>query len=414
MSWLRRVIESRKTPTEALDDGTYGVPGFGSWGQGMVWEPGASGGSAMRISAVYACIRLLTDAIATLPADTYTRRGAERIEYPKPRYLRFDFGLTRAQYLTQTMMAMLTDGNAFSYVLRSRRGIEELIPLDPTKVEVRRGKRRDVEFVIGERVFSTQEIIHIPALVGAGGLRGMSPIGVAREVIDIAGEAQRHGGAYFQNASVPPAVIQIPAAAGTAPNQGSVDAERAKRIAKAWHETHGGTSNAGKVGVLVGGAELKTVAVPNKDAQWLESRQFSVQEVARIFGVPPHLVGDASGSTSWGSGLASQNLTFGQFTLRPWIERIENAHNRLLSQDGLVDVFWKLNLDALLRASLDDRYSSYAMGIRSGFLTPNEARAWEELPPVEGGDEVLRIPVGASPQQGPDDAEEGDDDDDDA
>lgn len=412
MSRLRRALRSRKSIDQALEDGTYGVPGFGSWGSGMVWNPGGgASASSMRISAVYACIRLLTDAIATLPADTYTRRGPERIEYPKPSYLRFDAGLTRAQYLTQVMMSLLIDGNAFTYVVRSGRGIEELLPLDPTKVEVRRGKRGP-EYVISGEVFSTLDIVHIPALVQPGGLRGLSPIGVAREVIDIAGEAQNHGRSWFANAAVPPAVIKVPPSEGHSPNQSEVDNERARRVAKAWNDTHGGTSNAGKVGVLIGGAELQTVAVPNKDSQWLESRQFSVQEIARIFGVPPHLIGDASGSTSWGSGLASQNLTFGQFALRPWIERIENGHDRLLSSDGLPEVFWKLNLDALLRSSLDDRYSSYAMGIRSGFLTPNEARAWEELPPVEGGDEVLRIPVGASPQQGPeqDDPQEGDDD----
>jgi HK97 family phage portal protein len=108
--------------------------------------------------------------------------------------------------------------------------------------------------------------------------------------------------------------------------------------------------------------------------------------VARIFGVPPHLIADASNSTSWGSGLQEQNLAFGQFSLRPWIERIEDAHGRLLTTHGLPDVFVKLNLDALLRASLKDRYESYAIGIENQFLLRNEARKLEDSPPLPGGD----------------------------
>lgn len=404
MSRIRNAVKASLADgiEAAVEDGSYGAPGMGSWGSGMVWQPAPGGGptSAMRVSAVWACMRLLTDAISTLPADTYMRRSGERLPYrPRPIYLNFDGPwLSKARYLTQVMMSLLADGNAFVATIRDKStNVVELVVLDPSKVEVRRGKRGP-EFVIGGKVFGPLDIMHIQGLTSPGGLRGLSPIGMAREVVDSAGEAQRFGRSWFANSAVPPAVIKVPAAEGAASNQGQADQDRAKAIAKAWHDTHGGTSNAGKVGVLIGGAELQTVAVNNKDSQWLEARQFSVQEIARIFGVPPHLIADSSNSTSWGSGLAEQNLAFGQFSLRPWIERIEDAHNRLLSLDGMPDVFWKLNLDALLRASLDDRYKSYATGIGAGFLTANEARRWEELTPVEHGDEILRVPVGASPQ----------------
>lgn len=404
--------ELRKSIKEALEDGTYGQPGHGWWGSGMVWNPGAPSGvtAPTQISAVFACQRLIADGIATLPAQTYTRVGPERIEYDLPQFLRFSDGLTRVQYLTQIVMSLLTDGNAFAAVVRHHGAIQELVPLDPSQITVKKVGRR-ILYEWQEEDFTPAEILHVPGLMEPGELRGMSPIRAAREVIEIAGQAQRHGKAWFQNAAVPPAVIKMPAAPGSAVNQGEADRARARLIADTWNETHGGTSNAGKVGVLIGGAELTSVALSNADSQWLESRQFSVQEIARIFGVPPHLIADSSNSTSWGSGLSEQNRTFGQFTLRPWIERIEDAHNRLLDLEGKGDVFWKINLDALLRADLGDRYDTYAKGITSGFLTPNEARRWEELPPVEGGDEVLRIPVGASPEQGPrsNDAQEGDD-----
>ena len=395
MSRLRAAFERRSIRNglqddidSALQNGTYGVPGYGSWGQGMVWTPAPNAGGvsgAMQLSAVWACLRLLTDAISTLPLDTFERRNGSRIPFrPRPMYLDFDApGLTRVQYLTQVVMSLLTDGNAFVATPRDRLGEPTgLVVLDPTKVKVERDGMT-ITYRVGEGTYSTVDVMHIAGVLLPGSLRGLSPIGAAREVVEGASEAQRFGKSWFANASVPPAVIKMPAT-----NDGPADADRAKRVAQTWHDTHGGTSNAGKVGVLTDGAELQTVAVANKESQWLESRQFSVQEIARIFGVPPHLIADSSNSTSWGSGLAEQNLAFGQFSLRPWIERIEDAHNRLLTSHGQRGVFMKLNLDALLRASLSDRYSSYATGIHGGFLAPNEARRWEDLPPIPGGEKV--------------------------
>lgn len=382
-----------KTIEEALEDGSYGAPGLGWWGQGMTWSPSGAGAggisSAMRLSAVWACIRLVTDAISTLPLDTYQRDSGSRLPYrPRPRYL--DFGaphLTRVQYLTEVVMSLLTDGNAFVATPRDRFGVvQSLAVLDPSRVSVVRESGRVVFRVAGSE-FSDLDVMHIAGLRLPGALRGLSPIGAARDIVDAAAAAQAAGKSHFDNASVPPAVIRIPPTAG--PSQAKADGERAKRIAQAWHETHGGASNAGKVGVLVGGAELQSVAINNRDSQWIEARQFGIQEIARIFGVPPHLIADSSNSTSWGSGLAEQNLAFGQFALRPWIERIEDAHNRLLASEGLPEVFVRLNLDALLRAAAKDRYDAHAVGISAGFLTIDEARALEDLHPLapQGGAE---------------------------
>lgn len=368
---------------------TVGVAGAGWWGPGMVWNAGPAV-SAMRISAVWACYRLLSDAVATLPLGGWRMVGGDRVALdPLPVWLRFDAGLTRTQYLTQVMLSLLSDGNAFIATPRDRLGrVVGLVPLDPQRVQVEVVDGA-VQFRVASApgVYGAADIMHLTGLVMPGAVRGMSPIAAARDVVEAASAAQRAGSQHFANAAVPPAVIRVPAAAGAGPNQGEADRDRALRIAAAWNETHGGVSNAGKVGVLIGGAELQSVAVSNRDSQWLESRQFAVQEIARIFGVPPHLIADSSNSTSWGSGLAEQNLAFGQFALRPWIERIESGHNRLLAGE-VPGGFVKLNLDALLRASLSDRYASYATGISAGMLTPNEARAWEELPVMPGGDSL--------------------------
>lgn len=375
MGFLRRAVERRSMDTPGGDAGV--------WMPGMVWSPSDSGSHrSMQMSAVYACIRLLTEAVATLPVDVFIRRDGTRFPYrPRPRYLDFpEPGPTKVTYLTQVMMSLLTSGDAFVLTPRNEQGdVQGLVVLQPDQVTVTEQGNGARLYQVAGQTLTNIDLMQISAMAKPGDLRGMSPLRAAREVVDATIKAQDYGRQFFANSGVPPAVIQVPAHAG---DDDERTRARAKRIADTWRETHAGTGNAGKVGVLLGGAEIKTLAVNPEDSQWLESRRFSVQEIARFFGVPPHLIADSSNSTSWGSGLAEQNLAFGQFSLRPWIERIEDAHNRLLSSDNLPDVFLKLNLDALLRASLSDRYASYAQGVNNGFLTINEARRLEDLPPV--------------------------------
>ena len=398
---LQAVTEVRSTLTQDLVGAFPGdVTGTTGWQQGMVWA-GYPGGtvtndSAMRISAVFACLRLLSEAIATLPLDTFERVGGTRRPYrPRPAYLSFDPPMMpRTEYLSALMLSLLTDGNAFVATPRDVLGSPvALVPLDPTAVTVVR-ERGEVYYEAAGHRYTGFDIMHIKGMAMPGCLRGISPIAAARDVVRWGASAQDYGLAMMDNRATPPAVIQMPP---DPKNDSTAEAARATRIAQKWNETHGGTSNAGKVGVLMGGATLNTVAITPEDAQWLDSKKFGVSEIARFFGVPPHLIADASNSTSWGSGLAEQNLAFGQFSLRPWTERIEEAHGRLLTTDGLPQVFMRLNLDALLRSSLTDRYASYATGIGSRFLTINEARSLEDLPPVPWGDQPAATSTGGAP-----------------
>lgn len=366
----------------------YGIPGAGQWLDGMRWESWGTGPAtadeAMRISAVFACLRLLSEAISTLPLDTFIRSSGMRRPYrPRPAYLSFDPPMvSRISYLSQVMLSLLTDGNAFVATPRDELGVPvTMFVLDPCQVKVER-RGSSIVFVIDDRIYSDYDIMHIPGMMLPGQLRGVSPLRAARDVIDGGRKAHEFGSAFMGNHAMPPGVIEMP----DDPTQGNAR-ERARAVAQMWNETHGGAANAGKVGVLLGGATLKTIAVSPEDAEWLDSKRFGVSEIARFYGVPPHLIADASNSTSWGSGLAEQNLAFGQFSLRPWTERIEEGHGRLLTTHGLPDVFVKLNLDALLRASLTDRYASYQVGISTQFLTINEARKLEDLPPVPWGDQ---------------------------
>jgi HK97 family phage portal protein len=369
---------------------------YGHWDNGMVWQqPRWVGGgvdNAMQLSAVFACLRLLSEAISTLPVGVFTRKDDVRLPAATPKYLKFEAPQqSRINYLSQVMLSLLTDGNAFVLTPRDPMGVPvDLLVLEPTIVEVCRD-RRGVYFKIQEYEFDQRDIMHIPGMMLPGHLRGVSPIKAARSVIEGAQSAQDYGTSFQSNSAVPPAVIKVP---GDPTDSNAT--ERARRIGQLWNETHQGANNAGKVGVLLGGAELQTIAVSPEDAQWLDSKRFTVSEIARFYGVPPHLIADASNSTSWGSGLQEQNLAFGQFSLRTWIERIDDAHTRLLSTHGRRSAFFKLNLDALLRASLSDRYASYAVAIQNRWMYPNEARRLEDMPPIEGGDEFPDVTPGGA------------------
>lgn len=357
----------------------------GKWQPGMVWQANPSAlvtstDQAMRLSAVFACLRLLSEAVATLPLDTFRRfQGTRQAFRPRPEYLSFQPPqVGRIDYLSQVMLSLLTDGNAYVLTPRDRLGVPtDLIVLDPTKMTVGRKSGRVVYSCGDEKLDPVFDLVHIKGMCLPGDVVGMSPISYARETIGLGLAAQRFGTSFFDNSALPSAVISAP---------GEFGQPAADRFKAMWEQNHRGIGSQNRIGVLTGGATLEKVSIAPNDAQFLETRAFQVPDVARIFGVPPHLIADASNSTSWGSGLAEQNLAFGQFSLRPWVDRIEEAHGRLLTTHGLPDVFVKLNMDALLRASLADRYAAYAVGIEHDFQTINEARRLEDLPPVPWGD----------------------------
>lgn len=366
----------------------------GHWTDGMRWSSFAPStavttSSAMRLSAVFACLRLLSEAVATLPLDTFTRTDTARVPFPTPGFLRFQPPqCSRIDYMSQLVLSLLTDGNAFVATPRNGLGeVLDLIVLDPYRVQVDKAKGRLRILLDGKEYDPYWDIMHIPGMMLPGHLRGLSPIAYARETIGLGLAAQRFGQSFFENGALPGAMIEAP---------GGMSDDGIRRLKETWNASHQGVGNANRLGLLTEGAKLTKVSIPPNDAQFLETRAFQVPDVARIYGVPPHLIADASNSTSWGSGLAEQNLAFGQFSLRPWVTRIEVAHDRLLTTQGLPDVFTKLNLDALLRASQETRYKNYATGIKWKFQLPNEARRLEDLPPIPGGDEFPAVePQGA-------------------
>lgn len=383
MSRIRQAIEQRSYTQPDIQEGGSGSGYHDYWGQGMVFQGprGTSTTDSMRLSAVFACLRLLSEAVATLPMDTFLRNGGIRKPFrPRPDYLTFDPPqVSRIDYLSQVMLSLLTDGNAYVLTPRDRLGVPvDLVVLDPSMVIVRRTAGRLTYEVQGVMLDPRTDLMHIRGMMLPGNVTGVSPIRIARDAIDLGLAAQAFGKSFFENGALPSATIEAP---------GKMSLEGAKLFADTWNAGHQGIGNAQKIGVLTEGAKLNKVSIAPEDAQFLQTRAFQVPDIARIFGVPPHLIADASNSTSWGSGLAEQNLAFGQFSLRPWTERIEEAHSRLLTSHGLPMVFVKLNLDALLRASIQDRYATYKIGVEAQIDTINECRAKEDKPPVPWGDE---------------------------
>lgn len=360
----------------------------GPWGPGMVRWGNSSPApvtveSSMQLSAVFACLRLLSENVATMPLDTFVRSGGARLPYrPKPEYLAFQPPQgSRIDYLSQVMLSLLSDGNAFVATPRDELGVPlDLVVIDPCMVKVDRDDRGVVYFEIQGHDYTQLDLMHIKGMTMPGALRGLSPLAYARQSIELGLSAQNFGAGFFHNGALPAGIIEAP---------GDFPRSSAERVAALWDAKHRGAANSSKVGVLTGGAKFTKVTIAPEEAQFIETRAFQVPDIARFFGVPPHLIADASNSTSWGSGLAEQNLAFGQMSLRPWVDRIEDAHGRLLTTHGLPNVFVRLNMDALLRAGTKERYDAYAVALMNGFMTINEVRRLEDLPPLPGGDVPL-------------------------
>ena len=334
--------------------------------------------TAMQVSAVFACVRIISDNVSTLPLDLYRRNGDLRERFTNvPEWAQFTSAdrVGKIDLLSQVTVSILTEGNAFVATYRdSNQKIIGLDVLDPEAVEIKLVGGARMFRLNGGEMLTDREILHIPGMLQPGSMRGMSPIKYARQSIGLSMAATEFGATFFGNGGLPAMTVEVP---------GELSDVGVSALKRAWNDAHGGTANAHKLAVLTEGAKFTKVSLDPDDAQFLQTREFQVSDITRIFGVPPHLVGDATNSTSWGSGLAAQNTTFIQHTLRPLVERIEAGLNHLLLSEGLPPtVFVKLSMDGLLRGDTQQRLEGYATGLASGFYTVNEVRAWEELPPL--------------------------------
>ena len=225
--------------------------------------------------------------------------------------------------------------------------------------------------------FLQDEILHIPGF-GFDGLVGYSLISLARNSIGLSISAEKFGAKFFENGAQAGVVIQVP---------GELSDEAYKHLTESWNEQHQGVENAHKAAILEQGATIEKIGIPLDDAQFLETRKFQVSEIARIFRIPPHMIGDVEKSTSWGSGIDSQEQGYVNHTLRPWAVRIEEALRLQLLPEALRPTYYFEHLmDAFLRGDIAVRFEAYVKQINNGMLSHNEMRAKENMNPFKGGD----------------------------
>ena len=334
--------------------------------------------SSLQLLTVYGCVSLIADSIATLPLDVYRESGGQRVEIATPMWLEEPtVDLDRTAWLTQILTSLLLNGNAFLWVRRDADRITQIVPLDPTQVQVRRDRGVKLYVVAGQAMTSF-DILHIPAVMFPGADVGLSPVEAAKQSIGLGMSAQEYGARFFGQGATLSGVIETP---------GELTPDKAKEIAKAWAKQHSGKAKAHLPGVLEGGAVWKQTGVNNEQAQFLATRQYTAAEIAgQMFKVDPSDLGiPVVGTSLTYANLQDRNLRRAQVTLMPWMIRLEHAFSALLAKPRYV----KFNLDGMLRADLKTRYEAHQIGITAGFLLRSEARELEDLPPLDGVDATV-------------------------
>ena len=399
MTFLRSLIESRnlQSPAEPLTSASllewFGGPKSAS---GIsVTEAGS-----LRMPAVWRAVNLLASTTAALPLKSYRRGTHVEVDIPAIRDPHPD--LTAFEVAELRMTHLLLWGNSYALKVYNGRGqVAETWPIDPATVGVGllpKAKRTADNptgkvFKLGqdERQFTPSDILHIPGL-GYDGICGVSPIRLATQAIGLGLAAEEYAAKLYASGSLMSGILQT--------EQRLVEGQ-AERLKAGWKQKVSGLSNAHDIAVLDSGASFQSVSMPATDAQMIESRRFQVAEIARWFGVPPHMLMDATTSTSWGSGIEQQSIGFVVYTLRPWLVRIEQRLSREIARPSDPDVVVKHKVEGLLRGDSTARSAFYNVMRNVGAFSANDIRELEDLPSVEGGDTRLQPlnmePLGAVP-----------------
>lgn len=354
--------------------------------------------TSMQMTAVYSCVRILSEAVASLPLNVYRytdNGGKEKAidhslfhllhDEPNPEMSSFIFRET-------LMTHLLLWGNAYAQIIRNGKGeVIALYPLMPDRMSVDRDKNGQLYYKYtknnddaptmesGSVYLSPSDVLHIPGL-GFDGLVGYSPIAMAKNAIGLAIAAEEYGSKFYANGAAPSGILEHP---GTLKDPA--------RVRDSWNATFGGSSNSNKVAVLEEGMKYTPISIAPNEAQFLETRKFQINEIARIFRVPPHMVGDLEKSSF--SNIEQQSLEFVKYTLDPWVIRWEQAlYRTLLSEEEKKTVFFKFNVEGLLRGDYASRMNGYATARQNGWMSANDIRELEDLdriPAELGGDLYL-------------------------
>ena len=354
--------------------------------------------SAMQMTAVYACVRILSEAVAGLPLHFYRYKAdgskEKAIDSNLYHLIHDEQNPEMSPFVfRETLMThLLLWGNAYAQIIRNGKGeVIALYPLMPNKMSVDRDENGKLYYTYTRSdcepnamngssvVLEPKDVLHIPGL-GFDGLVGYSPIAMAKNAIGLAIATEEFGSKFFANGAAPSGVLEHP---GTIKDP--------SRVREAWQSQFGGSGNSGKVAVLEEGMKYTPISISPEQAQFLETRKFQINEIARIFRVPPHMVGDLEKSSF--SNIEQQSLEFVKYTLDPWVVRWEQSLSRsLLSEDEKKQYFFKFNLEGLLRGDYQSRMNGYAIARQNGWMSANDIRELEDLDklsPEQGGDLYL-------------------------
>ena len=385
-SLFRARDKPRRRPSPK--DAVSGAPSFffGSSGAGK----SVTVQTAIQLSTVYACVRVISETIASLPLCVYQVEGEgtkKATDHPLYRLLHDEPNSEMTSFvLREVMLAhLLLYGNSYCQIIRTGRNrITGLYPLLPDKMNVDRDKNGVLTYVYtttsGEAVtLAPADVLHIPGL-GFDGIMGYSPIAIEKNAIGLGIAAEEYGSKFFSNGATPSGIL-------THPNT----VKNPKALREAWMEAYGGSSNANRVAILEEGMTFTRISMPNNEAQFLETRKFQVSEICRIYRVPPHMIGDLDRATF--SNIENQSISFAVHTIRPWLVRIEQAMNRALFPEKEKGVFYvRFNMDGLMRGDYKSRMEGYAIGRQNGWLNANDIRELENMNPIpdeEGGNAFL-------------------------
>ncbi|MBV8780744.1 MAG: phage portal protein [Phycisphaerae bacterium] len=343
--------------------------------------------NALMYTAVFAAIRILAESVGMLPIIVY--EGDEDSNERERAKWHPAYSLLRRQPNSEMTATVFKEtiqghlgawGNGYARILFDNSGnAKELVPLLPDRTRADRYAGQ-LKYVSrgngGEEVFDPEEILHIPAF-GFNGLRGYSPIGHARQSIGLGIAAETFGATFFGNGAEVGAVLEHP---GRLP-------DRARdNLRESWNRMHQGPDSAHQIAILEEGMKYTRIGIPPEDAQFLETRKFQVNEIARLYRIPPHMLGDLSGSTN--NNIEQQALEFLVYTLTPWLEKWEAEINRKLFRPDS-GYFAKFDERKLLRTNSAARQAYYAAGRQWGYLSANDIRKEEDMPPITGGDVYL-------------------------
>lgn len=355
--------------------------------------------TAMQTTAVYACVRILAEAVASLPLHVYEYQddGGKKLVHDHPLYYLLhdepNPEMTSFVFRETLMSHLLIWGNAYAQIIRDGAGrVLGLYPLLPDKMEVQRDDKGNIYYVYsrnsdenptfkeyGNIRLKAEDVLHIPGL-GFDGLIGYSPIAMAKNAVGMTLACEEYGASFFANGANPGGVLEHPGVL-----------KDPSKVRESWNSVYRGVNNAHKIAVLEEGMKYQQIGIPPEEAQFLETRKFQINEIARLYRIPPHMVGDLDKSSF--SNIEQQSLEFVKYTLDPWVIRWEQSLQRSLLLPGEKGKYFiKLNVDGLLRGDYQSRMNGYAVGRQNGWFSANDIREMENMNPIpdeEGGNLYL-------------------------